>query len=145
MISEIKEKILSCIVSKDMRYYLSEHFEKLRLWNLIAIIVGSQKSLNFKYNTITELARLFPHPFDELDSCYDFEPYAELYKAASVDMNADSNVFNVYLLHQHEYSDADSDTCQDTHPFPTFASAINYIREQSDEWFWGENLNEALT
>ena len=128
-----------------MRYYLSEHFDELCSWDLIAIIVGAQKSLEFKSDILSELARLFPHPFDELDSCYDFEPYAELYKAASVDMNADSNVFNVYLLYQHEYSEYDSDTCQDTRPFPTFASAINYIREQSDEWFWGENLDEALT
>ena len=145
VISVIKEKILSCIVSKDMQDYLSTHFDELRSWDLIAIIAGPQKSLEFKSDIFSEIARLFPHPFDELDSCYDFEPYAELYKAASVDMNADSNVFNVYLLYQHEYSESDSDTCQDTRPFPTFASAINYIRGESDKWFRGENLDEALT
>ena len=145
VISEIKEKILSCIVSTDMRYYLSKHFEELRSWDIIAIIVGSQKSLKYKYDTITELAQLFPHPFDEFDSCYDFEPYVELYKAAFADMGVDTNVFNAYLLNQHEYTESDSDTCRDTRPFPTFASAIKYIQEQSDEWTWGKNIDEALT
>ena len=142
-IKRIKEKLLSCIVSKDMQDYLSEHFSELSSWDLIAIIVGSQKLLKFKYDTITELAELFPHPFDELDSCYDFEPYVELYKAAFADM--DVNVFNTYLLNQHEYTESDSDTCQDTRPFQTFASAIKYIQERSDEWLWGENIDEALT
>lgn len=143
--TKIKNEILSCFGSADMQNYLHEHFGELSSWDLIAIIVGSQKSLEFKFDILRELARLFPHPFDELDSCYDFEPYVELYKAASVDMSADPNAFNVYLLNQYEYTETNNNTLRDTRPFPTFASAIKYIQEQSDEWSWGENIDEALT
>lgn len=141
----LKEKILSCIDSKDMRECLWDCFEDLMSWELIAIIVGSQKPLEFKYDLLSDLAHSFPHPFAELDSCDDFEPYVELYKAAFDDMNTSGDVFSAFLLNQHEYSQEADYIIQDTRPFPTFLSAIKYIQDHSAEWFWDENIDEALT
>lgn len=143
-VTKLKEAVLSCIPSEDMHKYLSEHLDELWVSSLIEIVVGALKPIDFKHTLISELAKIFPSPLEEPDSFFDFEPYVELYKNASVDMDTDNNVFNVYLLHQHEYAEADDNTLQDSRPFSSFASAIKYIRERSDEWLWGENIDEAL-
>lgn len=66
-INRLKEQVLSCFDSNDMHDYLSAHFIELSSGDLIAIVTGSQKSLEFKLNLLNELSELFPHPFKKFD------------------------------------------------------------------------------
>lgn len=146
--SELKEQVLSCIASSDMRKYLSDNYMDLCSWDLIAIIVGSQKPLDFKLNLLKKLSELFPHPFAELDSCYDFEPYVELYEAAISDMKPNAERTEVYLLTQYNYHETDGQESALYIPFFSFDAAIQYIKTDVNDWLdWSraESIEEALT
>lgn len=146
--SDLKEQVLSCIASSDMRKYLSENYTDLCSWDLINIIVGSQKPLDFKLNLLKELSELFPHPFAELDSCYDFEPYVELYEAAINDMKFNTDRAEVYLLTQYNYHETDGRESTLYIPFFSFDAAIQYIKTDVNDWLdWSraESIEEALT
>lgn len=127
-IAALREKVLFCFDSEEMRNYLRGHFEELSSWDLIRIIVGAQKPLEYKVNLMAELAERFPHPFEELDDCYDFEVYAKQYQQAFTDMQITDDEQAIYLLRCMGYDEVDNSL-----PFFKFEDARNYIKTDDND------------
>lgn len=143
----LKNKILSCFESADMKTYLTEHFNELSSADLIDIVIGALKPLEFKFDILTELARWFPHPLEEIDDFYDFELYIEQYHAGLEGMK--HNEPGVYLLKKYNHYETDGYDREDYIPFRSFQAAIEYIKDDAAEWLdWtccAESVEEALT
>lgn len=145
--SELKEKVLSCIDSIEMREYLSMNLNKLDTINFIRIITGALKPIDLKLNLFTELAKLSPHPFDKIDSFEDFEPYVELYRSAFADMQFKASEKGIFLLRQYDYEfiEDEMDTRVETMPFFSVEQAIQYIKNDVDDWLYTDELETTLT
>lgn len=146
-LNKLKDKVLSCIDSADMREYLSENFEKLNTHDLIGIVGGALRSINFKLNLFTELAEILPHQFDEIDSFYDFEPYVDMYKLAFKDMQFNETEKGIFLLNQYDYKYERGlgPSPVMTKPFYTFNAAIKYIKNDVKDWLNTDDMESALT
>lgn len=128
----LKRKILSCFDSKDMRDYLDEHFLELHDSDLIKIIIGVQRSMEFKAELMNELAKRFPYPSNEDEDMYDFyafEPYAKQYQDGFTDMQIGEDEQTVYLLRCYLNDEEDDST-----PHFTFEGALKYIKEYVEPW-----------
>ena len=127
-LAELKGKVLSCFDSVDMQKYLYEHFEELTSSQLIDIIVGALRPLEFKLNLMTELAIAFPHLLETSDSFFDFEPYVEQYEAAFDNMRG-CDEGNIYLLKQFSYHPTYWELIDPIGKFPSPLAAIHRIKE----------------
>lgn len=121
-IATLREKVLLCFPSEEMRNYLREHFDELGSSQLIEIIVGAHMPIAYKAELMNELTERFPHPFEELDGYYDFEVYVKLYQKAFNDMRIADDEKAIYLLQRYYYDEEDGAI-----PFFTFEDARNYI------------------
>ena len=143
----LKGKILSCFDSDDMKGYLAAHFIELSSADLIDIVIGALRPMEFKLNLLTELARWFPHPLEEMDDFYDFEPYIELYNSGLDETK--NNESGVYLLKQYDHHETDGYSWEDYITFQSFQAAVAYIKDNAAEWldwtFGAETVDEALT
>lgn len=148
-IEDIKQALLSCFPSCDMQEYLGKHFPEIGSSEFIETIVGARKPIGYKAKLMRKLAILFPHPFDEIDSLHDFEPYAEMYENAQKDMCVCRGEQAVYLLKRYRYLEEMNDTelCM-TRPFFSFNNAQKFIKEAVGGWLWEHEESEienALT
>lgn len=144
-VNEIRDKVLGFIDSTDMRVYLNEHFKELDSADLINIIVGAPKPLTTKLKLMNELSTHFPRLLDEIDSFFDFEPYVQLYQEAIVNMQ-NCNNGAVYLLHLYRYDETDGSYLEMVRPFFSFDNALNYIKNDIEDWLWDERdkISDAL-
>lgn len=141
----IRDNVMCCIDSDDMRLYLTEQFRELNSADLIEIITGALKPLAYKLDLMKELAVHFPHQFEEIDSFFDFEPYVQLYQEAVDNMQIGKDETAVFLLNGYRYDKNNDRELFMSRPFFSFDAALMYIKQEDEDWLCGyDKVADAL-
>lgn len=130
----IKDEVLSCFDSVDMKDYLRQNFTELSTYDIGNIIVGALRPLKFKLELMEKCLAQSQSFFDDVDDQKYFKKYVELYKQAFEDMQIKQEEKAVFLLNGYCYDDKEGYSWMVTRPFFCFEDALRYIKTEREDW-----------
>lgn len=132
--NEIKDAILNCFDLIEMKEYLKEHFSELNDLDILYIVTGVLKPIQYKLMVSEKILNQGEDFIKDLDIINDFRMYVEICKKALDDLYFQKDDKSVYLLYCYSYDGKDDESWQFTKPFFSLVTVLDYIKNRRVDW-----------